>query len=308
MPLPGTIAITDFGWYSFLARRPTWEEVNFWTPSAHWAFRAPQFSPFLFKLKAPHNAITGFGYFAHYSALPERLAWESFGEANGCATFEEMKARLDAIRQRIRQVETDGAPQIGCIIVVNVTLFPEREWIAQPADWPIRTLRPTRYDLESGEGARVWAECLARAATATGAANRLDVSRYGTPVLVRPRLGQGAFRIAVTDAYGRACAATGEHSLPALEAAHIKPFALDGPHEICNGLLLRADLHRLFDQGYVTVTPERVIEVSSRLRRDYQNGHSYYPLQGQRITVPPSAAEEPSPDLLRWHNEQVFLG
>jgi putative restriction endonuclease len=51
------------------------------------------------------------------------------------------------------------------------------------------------------------------------------------------------------EAYERACALTGEHSLPALEAAHIIPFALCGPHDVQNGLLLRADLHGLLDRA-----------------------------------------------------------
>jgi HNH endonuclease len=104
--------------------------------------------------------------------------------------------------------------------------------------------------------------------------------RYGDSRLVQPRLGQATFRIAVLDAYGRACAVTGEHSLPALEASHIRSYAQDGPHEIRNGLLLRADLHRLFDTGYVTVTPDLRLDVSGHLRKDYNNGRSYYPLQG----------------------------
>ena len=91
-------------------------------------------------------------------------------------------------------------------------------------------------------------------------------------MLVRPRLGQGTFRVAVTDAYSRACAVTGEHSLPVLEAAHIRPYALTGPHDINNGLLLRADLHRLFDLGYLTVTPDHALHVSERLKADYDNG------------------------------------
>jgi putative restriction endonuclease len=46
--------------------------------------------------------------------------------------------------------------------------------------------------------------------------------RYGAPLLVEPRLGQGTFQVAVADAYGCACAVTGEHTLPALEAAQIQ--------------------------------------------------------------------------------------
>jgi putative restriction endonuclease len=97
----------------------------------------------------------------------------------------------------------------------------------------------------------------------------------------------------VTDAYGRACAITSEHSLPALEAAHIRSFAQDGPHEVANGILLRADLHRLFDKGYVTVTPDHRLEVSSRLKADYSNGRSYYPLSGQAVRLPATPRDRP---------------
>jgi putative restriction endonuclease len=125
---------------------------------------------------------------------------------------------------------------------------------------------------------------------------------------VRPRLGQGAFRVAVTDAYGRACTVTGEHSLPALEAAHIRPFADDGPHTVSNGLLLRADLHRLFEQGYMTVGPDAKVLVSSRLRADYNNGHTYYPFAGREISLPHAMHERPDRELLGWHRDSVFLG
>jgi antitoxin (DNA-binding transcriptional repressor) of toxin-antitoxin stability system len=52
----GTIAVTDYGWCESLLHREL-QEVNSWTPSDRRAFYAPGFSPFLFKLKAPHNAI-----------------------------------------------------------------------------------------------------------------------------------------------------------------------------------------------------------------------------------------------------------
>jgi putative restriction endonuclease len=313
MPLIGTIAPTDFGWYDYLSRRTSLDEVNFWTPSTHFAFRGEHFSPFLFKLKAPHNAICGFGYFARYSPLPDWLAWDCFGEGNGYQSLVSMRAKVAEIRQRMRYVETERLAEIGCIIVVNVSFFPRNEWVSQPTNWPVRNLRPMRYDLEQGEGARVWGECLDRAllyerASAVQPAGVTKQSRYGEPMLVRPRLGQGAFRVAVTDAYQRACAVTGEHSLPALEAAHIRPFAQEGPHVVNNGLLLRADLHRLFEQGYVGISPSNRLEVSERLRADYHNGKTYYPFQGNIVALPEVETERPDPELLRWHYENVFLG
>ena len=53
-----------------------------------------------------------------------------------------------------------------------------------------------------------------------------DQNRYGNPLMVRPRLGQGYFRVLVTETYQRRCALTGEKTLPVLEAAHIKPCRL----------------------------------------------------------------------------------
>jgi putative restriction endonuclease len=133
-------------------------------------------------------------------------------------------------------------------------------------------------------------------------------ARYGDPRLVQPRLGQATFRIAVLDAYDRACAITEEHSLPALEAVHIRSYAQEGPHEVRNGLLLRADLHRLFDTGYITVTPELRLEVGARLRDDYKNGRSYYPLHGARLRVPSMAVHRPEREFLEWHQARVYRG
>ena len=124
----------------------------------------------------------------------------------------------------------------------------------------------------------------------------------------RPRLGQGAFRIVVTDSYRRRCAVTGERTLPALDAAHIRPYAEGGAHEATNGVLLRRDIHSLFDAGYVTITPSLDFEVSSRIREEYENGRLYYALHGQRISPPDDPRRRPDTSALAWHNETVFRG
>lgn len=311
----GTVAITDEGWYRFLLERPEVAELNFWTPSARRSFRAPQFSPFLFKLRAPHNAICGFAYFAHFSRLPDWLAWESFGLGNGCSSFGDMQSRIASIRARIGYDARTGSDEIGCIQLVSSIFFHPDAWIPQPTDWQPRTQTPVKYDLASGEGRRVWQACLVQAASIPAAAPVSEFPilvergpRYGEPHLVQPRLGQGTFRIAVLDAYARACAVTREHSLPALEASHIRSYAHAGPHEIRNGLLLRADLHRLFDTGYVTVTRDLRLEVSARLHEDYHNGRSYYPLHGVALQLPTAASHRPEREYLEWHNEHVFRG
>lgn len=309
----GTVAVTDFGWYQFLAARAP-DEVNFWTPSDRRPFNAPAFSPFFFKLKAPHRAIGGFGYFVKWSSLPDWLAWDCFGVGNGTETLASLRSRLAEIRDRIGYKAETSTANIGCILLVQVTFFPRDQWVAQPNDWHDRTVSSKGYDLTVGEGRRIWNECLERAAhlRPTSLAQLPLVAgptgpRYGAPRLVEPRLGQGTFRVSVTDAYGRSCAVTGEHSLPALEAAHIRAYTASGPHEIRNGILLRADLHKLFDTGYITVTPERRLQVSPRLRADFSNGRSYYPLHGVELSLPANQVDQPADEFLAWHNDTVYL-
>jgi putative restriction endonuclease len=314
--MQGTIAITDYGWYQRLRLQPDLEEVNFWKPSATRAFRAPEFSPFFFKLKAPQNAICGFGYFSRYARLPDWLAWESFHEGNGCESLQEMRQRIAGIRERMRFRGLAGAAEIGCVLIVQPVFFPLEEWVTAPRDWPVRTQVDKKYDLTHGEGERVWRECLAVAGklkqgyetSQTSDQRRPTGARYGSPVLITPRLGQGTFRIAVLEAYGRACAITGEHSLPALDAAHIRPYDAEGPHDVRNGVLLRADFHRLFDKGYLTISADYKLSVSRRLSEDFANGKSYYPYQGHSINLPPAGSDRPAKEYLEWHRECVYLG
>lgn len=310
--MKGYVANTHHDWFDFLAQKRQWNEVNFWNPSDYYAFRGEPGSLFFFRLKSPRNAIGGFGIVAGFAKLPEWLAWECYGEGNGAATFHEMQARLEKIRAANEIQGGGGIKQIGCIILSNAVYFPPDQWVSQPSDWGRQNMRYKTYDLMQGEGARVWRECAARAASIVPnetpeSVAEAPANRWGTPALVIPRLGQGTFRVAVTEAYSRACAVTGEHSLPALEAAHIRPFAEDGPHAVNNGLLLRSDVHRLFDRGYITVTPDYRLVVGDRLKEHFSNGKSYYPLHGSKITVPRNISQRPDPELLRWHNNR-FLG
>ena len=306
----GYVANTDFEWYQFLRAREL-DEVNFWFPSAAQLLRRIRpGAPFFFKLKKPYYAIAGYGHFARSSSVPAWLAWESFGQANGAASFDAFLARIEKYQPRTAST-SKGDQEVGCLMISRPVFFSEEEWVRQPTDWARQNVRGEYYDLSQGEGRRVYQESLARAGSEvqdTPVVARPVAARYGPPALVRPRLGQGTFRLAVIDAYSRSCAVTGEHSLPALEAAHIRPYSDKGTHEINNGLLLRSDIHRLFDLGYVTVSPDHRFQVSKRLREDYSNGRSYYPLDGRSITLPGVQSEQPDATCLAWHNSEVFRG
>ena len=120
------------------------------------------------------------------------------------------------------------------------------------------------------------------------------------------REGQGAFRVRLLEAYGGRCAVTGEHAAPVLDAAHIQPYLGPRSNHIQNGLVLRTDLHRLYDEGYVTVTPDYRFAVSPRLRDEFENGKTYYEMEGRQVLVPRIPQLQPSRPALDWHATRVF--
>jgi putative restriction endonuclease len=244
----------------------------------------------------------GGGLFAHSSLLPISLAWSAFGLGNGVRSLEEMRRRT----LRYRRSGTDDRSDftIGCIILTQPFFLPEQAWIPVPNDWSPNIVQGKGYDLTVEPGATVYRRL--QEALSSAPALGLDGPRYGSEILVRPRLGQGSFRIVVTDAYERRCAVTGERILPVLEAAHVKPYAEGGEHRVDNGLLLKSDLHTLFDCGYVTVTEDYRVEVSRRLREEFQNGKYYYALHGQALRPPATPSARLSLENIRWHNERVF--
>jgi putative restriction endonuclease len=299
------VAVTDDDWFDMLRRQRDLSEVNFWAPSAA-NFRALHPGElFLFKLHSPRNMIVGGGVFAYANALPCSLAWDAFREANGATSAQEMRSRIAKYRGTDSSDRSDFA--IGCRILTQPFFFEETDWIPVPRSWSPNIVSFKTYDTDDAEGRALWDAVSERMARSSAFAKE-PVDRFGKPLLVEPRLGQGAFRVLVTDIYSRRCAVTQERTLPALEAAHIRPYGEGGSHEARNGLLLRRDIHSLFDAGYVTVTPRFNFEVSRRIREEFENGKHYYALHGQQIILPESVSQRPGVAVLRWHNEYCYNG
>jgi putative restriction endonuclease len=304
MPINLVVAVTDDDWFEMLRLQPDRSEVNFWAPSAA-NFRALEPGElFLFKLHAPRNVIVGGGIFAYANALPCSLAWAAFGEANGARSAQEMRARIARYR-RTDPTDRSDFP-IGCRILTQPFFFRDADWIPVPTSWSPNIVSFKTFDTGEAEGLALWqavGDRLSRFEVPL-----FDSARFGEPQLVTPRLGQGAFRVLVTDIYGRRCAVTRERTLPALEAAHIRPYGDGGTHEAKNGLLFRRDIHSLFDAGYVTVTPDLRFEVSRCIREEFENGRHYYAMHGQQIEPPRKPDQHPDPSALAWHNEHCFRG
>lgn len=297
------IGVTDRGWYEHLARIPDLDEVNFWRPSGDRRFRALEPGGlFLFKLHSPDDYIVGGGIFAHWSALPVTLAWDAFGDKNGVDNVDDMLARLARYSETVRNLDPArrlGHP-IGCVLLEEPFFLPPDQWIPIGPEWERNIVQGRGYAMDDAVAVRLLGELRERAAIG-GLTVREEPPRFGSPVLVAPRLGQGSFRVLVTDAYSRRCAMTRERVLPVLEAAHIHSYALGGQHVVPNGLLLRSDLHTLFDGHYLGVDPDYRIKVGDRLRDEFHNGKEYYALQGRRIDLPDRPEHLPDRELLAAH-------
>ena len=308
------VAVTDKDWVRFLSdlqkRLPAigseLDEVNFWQPAGNRLFRTVGPGDlFLFKLHSPDNYIVGGGFFGHASLLPATLAWEAFGPKNGASSFDEMHKRIAKYR---RVDDSKQQFNIGCILLQSPFFLETSAWIPAPTDFHPNIVQGKTYDGESPKLRRIL-EALAIAFHASEPRlAEIGGPMFGDPVAIRPRLGQGTFRVLITDTYERRCAVTQEKTLPTLEAAHIKPVAEGGRHRLDNGLLLRSDVHRLFDAGYVTVTPNYRFRVSGRIKKEFDNGEEYYALDGAPIWLPRHADSRPQREALEWHADARFIG
>lgn len=302
------VGLTDYDWYCNL-KSENFDEVNFWRPGST-AFKALNpYELFLFKLKKPYYAIVGGGFFVKYSSLPISLAWEAFGRKNGTKDFTEFSDRLRKYREKNNIDVT--YPYVGCIILTEPFFLEREDWIKQPENWPSSAVVGKVMDTEEGEGKRLFQKICERLQRRS-VNSQITITETGLRYQHfwgKRRLGQGAFRVLVTDAYDRRCAISGEKTLPVLEAVHIKPYSEKGPHLVQNGILLRSDIHKIFDTGYLTIAPDLRIEVSKRIKEDFGNGRRYYQYHGQKLCVVPKRFEElPAKDYLMWHNENVYLG
>ena len=198
--------------------------------------------------------------------------------------------------------------RFSCRILTQPFFWPEERWIAAPESFSTNTVVGRGYRTDEVEGLALWNAVQERLALDASAPQPNNPPRFGAPTLMQRRLGQGAFRMAVTDGYQRRCAISGEKTLPILDAAHIRSYADGGEHNVSNGILLRTDIHKLFDRGYVTLTEDLRFAVSERLKADFDNGIHYYAMQGREIARPRTGFAPPSRDALHWHRENRYLG
>jgi len=298
------VGVTDTSWYQFLAERPGVTDVNFWLPGGGGFSALSPGEPFLFKSKYPENRMVGGGIFNGAITLPISDAWRIFGEGNGVADLSGLRTAI--AKYRNVPVDALGDPEIGCVMLSETTFVPVTATIPAPPDWSPNIVRgKTFHDAEALSLAEeVLTDVLERH---VGDLRAVSGPVFGHEYAMPTRLGQAPFKALVLDAYHRRCSITGDKIRPVLQAAHILPVSAGGQNRVDNGLLLRSDVHTLFDSGYLAIDERFRLRVSPRLRSEFGNGEEFYGLEKTVVSLPAHRRDRPNQEFLEWHRDTVFL-
>jgi len=118
---------------------------------------------------------------------------------------------------------------------------------------------------------------------------------------VAVRRGQKGFRAKLLKAYGGQCAVTACSVADILEAAHIVPYKGQHTHRVDNGLLLRSDIHTLFDLGMLWIDSQRAVQLAPKLR-DGEYGYLH-----DKVLIAPAKTEDwPRLEHLKYHANLAY--
>ncbi|HET6805991.1 MAG TPA: HNH endonuclease [Frateuria sp.] len=268
----------------------------------------PGFQPKYWRVLEAVRALDGAASIKDVTAwLAERYPHEDHGDArdNACLlTVNDANRRHhDRGRKNFRSDKgnaKDALFRVGRYRDVSYTLYSPAThgvWDLREADGRIEAVQ---VEVSANEAA--WAEASSQAASEERRAPITSDHDARVRVLyaIALREGQGEFKAALLAAYDNCCAVTGCAVTEILEAAHIRPFRGDHTNRTDNGLLLRADIHTLFDRGLLWVDEANRVQIDERL-----SASEYSALRGKPLQLPRNPNDQPHPEHLAYHRVDV---
>jgi putative restriction endonuclease len=286
------ISPTDIEWFKFLRTEGLNSEINFWTPTPWNVSRLASGDKLYFMLKSPIRKIGGYGQFVEYKNMSVNDAWNKYGFKNGCTSKQELIERLDKYKASNSSDErsvTDS--EIGCIVLTNAVYYDDDKFLDldnYEIDFS-RFIVKIKYYNANDPLEIATQSTLKEFELLPTTIEKLKKSR-----LVTERKGQGNFRAIITTAYSNKCCITSETTPELLEAAHIQPYFDENSNHVKNGLLLRVDLHKLYDNGLLYIDESFKIYISPEVKSEF-----YRKLNGTTIRLPENNNLHPSKEALK---------
>jgi len=282
------ISPTDKNWFEFLKGSGLNSNANFWTPTP-WNIRQLHRQDRLyFMLKSPIRRIGGFGEFVEYKNLTAAQAWNEFGFRNGRSSRQEF---IESIQSYIDEnsEKFGGQPininsyEIGCIVLTNCEFWDD-DYFIDPVnlniDFAFQVVK-IKYFNEY--------DPFIQEQTERDDFNLVNEPREDLQRITNVREGQSEFKGKILRAYNNTCCITGESIPELLEAAHIQEYRNRSSNNVQNGLLLRVDIHRLYDNRLIFIDRNFVIHISNLI-----TSPQYTQYHGKTIALPDLVNQRPS--------------
>jgi putative restriction endonuclease len=280
------IAPTDENWFAFLKNSQFNSFINFWTPTTWNVKNLKSGDKWYFLLKSPIRKIGGYGEFVEYKNMTPQAAWKEYGLRNGCNSKLDLTVKIQKYIDRNskkhskKNINIDNY-EIGCIVLKNCVFWDSDSYI-DPTNFNISIAKQvvTRKYFKQYDPFTI---------KDIDDFFLLDEPREVYKLEVNQRKGQGIFKGLILKAYNNKCCISDETCPELLEAAHIQHYLNQQSNHIQNGILLRVDLHRLFDNNLLYIDNGYIVRISPLV-----NTPHYKKYNGRKISLPNNMDDHPS--------------
>jgi len=296
------VAPTDLDWFQQLRSEGVKGEViNFWTPTPWNISRLQANDKLYFMLKSPIRKIGGYGTFVEYKNMKASDAWRVYGRDNGVENLSELISRTDGYKSKNTKKELTIDPEIGCILLKDLEFYDDNNFKTDEEDgisFPKQVVKLKYFNKRE----KIISKEKVTTIKVSKSFELIDSSKVKRKQLTqKERKGQAGFRRDILKIYDNSCSVTGITQKEVLEAAHIQGYVNEESNNVQNGICLRVDIHKLFDNGLITIDSEYKVLISTMLKST-----EYESLNGKKINLPQNKTYYPSATALENHNKLVF--
>ena len=296
------VAPTDLDWFQQLRSEGVKGEViNFWTPTPWNISRLQVNDKLYFMLKSPIRKIGGYGTFVGYKNMKASDAWRAYGRDNGVENLSELISRTDGYKSKNTKKELTIDPEIGCILLKDPEFYDDNNFKTDEEEginFPKQVVKLKYFNKRE----KIISKEKVTTIKVSKSFELIDNNKIKRKQLTqKERKGQAGFRRDILKIYDNSCSVTGVTQKEVLEAAHIQGYVNEESNNVQNGICLRVDIHKLFDNGLITIDSEYKVLISTMLKST-----EYESLNGKKINLPQNKTYYPSATALENHNKLVF--